>query len=76
MTKGNVNVLVITILRTTGSYGGGPIKNLVLLTEYARVLKTNLHVNFTIVPQEMYARRGSKAVAKRTEMLTRHPRQV
>lgn len=50
MTKGNVNVLVITILRTTGSYGGGPIKNLVLLTEYARVLGTNVRVSFITVP--------------------------
>jgi hypothetical protein len=39
ITKGNVNVFVITILRTTGSYGDGPMKNLVLLTEYFRVLK-------------------------------------
>ncbi len=40
ITKGNVNVLVITILRAIGSYGGEPIKNLVLLTEYTNVLET------------------------------------
>jgi uncharacterized membrane-anchored protein YitT (DUF2179 family) len=39
-------VLVITILRTTGSYGGEPIKNLVLLTEYANVLETKGCISF------------------------------